>query len=882
MSDIAFSVVIKNDGISDIIFKTIMLKGANGNSIASIEKTSTVGLVDTYTITLTDGTIGGTFTVTNGTLSSFDDHLDGASTNAPQNKVVKEAIDDLDTRVDALENVTIDTELSSSSTNAVQNKAIKNAIDGLTAEDIAFDNTGTGLSSTDVQNAIADTKALIPAVDTALDATSENAIENKAVKNALDALETELGGEIDAVEAQIPTVDTNLDTTSGNAISNSAVATPIASLTSDLATQTARIDEIASLPEGSTTGDAELVDIRIGADGKTYSSAGNAVRGQIDELHGFIDDLGDYITPENIFDKDTMATIGYIWDGSQRQGTTISMASLSSSYVAIKIPINNPSNISIKQILNVGNVELFRWDAVDADMKYLAGATPSPRPAIDDGHTISNIPSEAKYLLLTLLYYNSAIAENHFLSVVIGTTAKDYTPYFEPYYEIDIKDNAVTPEKIADNAVTPEKTSFMELKHGANLCDFTTMVRAYEGYWYTGFTVGNQATMETLVEQYVNTYIAFNIPLWKIDDFVFSANGSNAQIVRYAFVNDNNVVLAKVTTASDYFKDGVFIDADNIPQGTVAIVGTIVYWKSEIVDKNVGLMVNYGDEKLPFVDYVSDWYDAPNKTADEAFAMATALESNKRSVMYISKDIDDTTLLLKMLEAFEKGNVDVYFEKGTYTLKESYVYMYDTLGWHWGNGLPIGNGCHYYFNDSTIISNPPSNPPSGSNAERNILDCRVRGTDYEVHDVTLINNGGRYCIHDEGNNSTTPYCHKYENVVMIYNKTALTPDTGSKAFGCGTGFNASLMFDGCSFVHNNGQDFSRFSIHGPTTNPNHDISNLHLIMKNCYFDAGTIYVQDDTFEDGSTLDFYLFNNLFGTAFSDQIVNLIENNNTVHN
>ena len=65
MNDIAFSVLVGN-GFDDIIFKTIMLKGDKGNSIASIEKTSTSGKVDTYTIYLTDGTVGGTFTVTNG------------------------------------------------------------------------------------------------------------------------------------------------------------------------------------------------------------------------------------------------------------------------------------------------------------------------------------------------------------------------------------------------------------------------------------------------------------------------------------------------------------------------------------------------------------------------------------------------------------------------------------------------------------------------------------------------------------------------------------------------------------------------------------------------------------------------------------------------
>ena len=63
--DVAFKVIVKNDGISDIIFKTLMLKGEAGGTISSIEKTSSVGVVDTYTITLNDGNTS-TFEVTNG------------------------------------------------------------------------------------------------------------------------------------------------------------------------------------------------------------------------------------------------------------------------------------------------------------------------------------------------------------------------------------------------------------------------------------------------------------------------------------------------------------------------------------------------------------------------------------------------------------------------------------------------------------------------------------------------------------------------------------------------------------------------------------------------------------------------------------------------
>ena len=58
--------------MNDIIFKTILLKGEAGNNIGTIAKTSTEGVVDTYTITLTDGSTS-TFQVTNGSnISSIE------------------------------------------------------------------------------------------------------------------------------------------------------------------------------------------------------------------------------------------------------------------------------------------------------------------------------------------------------------------------------------------------------------------------------------------------------------------------------------------------------------------------------------------------------------------------------------------------------------------------------------------------------------------------------------------------------------------------------------------------------------------------------------------------------------------------------------------
>lgn len=63
---------------------------------------------------------------------------------------------------------------------------------------------------------------------------------------------------------------------------------------SDLVVERERISNLAKLNEGSTTGDAELVDIRVGANGETYTNAGDAVRGQITDLKGDLGELEAY------------------------------------------------------------------------------------------------------------------------------------------------------------------------------------------------------------------------------------------------------------------------------------------------------------------------------------------------------------------------------------------------------------------------------------------------------------------------------------------------------------------------------------------------------------------------------------------------------------
>lgn len=126
-------------------------------------------------------------------------------------------------------------------------------------------------------------------IDDDFDADSNNALENKVITNKFasvdEAIETERVTRRQADEG----LDRRLTSAEGQIASDTAaINDEINARTEADNVINARIDEIIALPDGSTTADAELVDIRVGYDGETYSSAGDAVRDQVGDLHDIL------------------------------------------------------------------------------------------------------------------------------------------------------------------------------------------------------------------------------------------------------------------------------------------------------------------------------------------------------------------------------------------------------------------------------------------------------------------------------------------------------------------------------------------------------------------------------------------------------------------
>lgn len=87
---------------------------------------------------------------------------------------------------------------------------------------------------------------------------------------------------LDSQNTKIDNFKSEVNTSLSN--QNTSINQTTSAQNSKITTLEGRMDTFTRLSEGSTTGDAELKDIRVGANSLTYNTAGDAVRGQYNRL----------------------------------------------------------------------------------------------------------------------------------------------------------------------------------------------------------------------------------------------------------------------------------------------------------------------------------------------------------------------------------------------------------------------------------------------------------------------------------------------------------------------------------------------------------------------------------------------------------------------
>lgn len=179
----------------------------------------------------------------------------------------------------------------------------------------------------------------------------------------------------------------------------------------------ARIDTITTLPQGSTSGDAELQDIRVWFNGNTSANAGDAVRGQASLLNDKIELLDDSFNIDTYNTTTTINVTPTFTTGGVDQNGTIYPEYTTFQYTQ-KIPVEVGDVVTAVNSSNVP--QRMRW------LCAYNGNTAVPSSGLNDDSTSYIVPDGIDGIIISVRVAGNvtAIKINRNIETEVATLKK--------------------------------------------------------------------------------------------------------------------------------------------------------------------------------------------------------------------------------------------------------------------------------------------------------------------------------------------------------------------------------------------------------------------------------------------------------------------------
>lgn len=331
----------------------------------------------------------------------------------------------------------------------------------------------------------------IPVVDTDLDLTSSRPVENKAIARAVTLLKNDL-----------ETVDARL---TGKIKENKTSAKE---LNEALLVERARIDNLLS---SATADDSEVVDIRVGADGETYASAGTAVREQFGNMHSIIDGIDEFfalnplVNNVNKYNKD---------DRRNKENVFVNLGGyVEATGYGVTHPIYVKRGCTYKMPFADSMGENTAVIYTDINGAFISSANGEL-----DGEYIVFTPTKSGYVAFNL--GNASGTKESFMVCIADEYTEEYVPFINPF--IAYADNPLLNKTISFNGDSICAGAGFEGGYGKIIATNNNMV--YENVAVGGGTI----TAETYVGETERHWVCRTVENMNADaDYAIFEGGVN-------------------------------------------------------------------------------------------------------------------------------------------------------------------------------------------------------------------------------------------------------------------------------------------------------------------------------------------------------------------